>query len=144
MGILAIATAVMVSAYTNHVGNVVSGVPVSLTRKEVVISNIEEWVSYPLSIFPASEQRRIAADYATLSCDKSALKLPPDIRHAIEGAKKSMTRSRKRAAAGLCTEAESRDFIEKTRSSLTHYLDSQLDDGRLTPSEHKLLIMEIK
>ena len=139
MGELAIAAVIIASAYTNHVGNVVSGVPVSLSRKEVVISNAEERVSYPLSIFPAGEQRRIAAEYAELTGDIIALKIPTDIRHAIDGAKKSMARSRKRAAAGLCTEEESRDFIDKTRAALSHYLDGELANGRLIPAEHKLL-----
>ena len=69
------------NAYTNHAGNAVAGWPVKLTATHVTLS---EGVSpgrlggtprptitdhpptsttYPLSIFPESERRRIAADF---------------------------------------------------------------------------------
>ena len=64
--------------YTNHAGNVVAGWPVKLTQKEVTLvegvatngcqlttngSSLSTTNAYPLSIFPESEQRRIAADF---------------------------------------------------------------------------------
>ena len=50
-------------AYTNHAGNVVSGVVVALDARTTTISNAMETVKLPLSIFPESEQRRIVADF---------------------------------------------------------------------------------
>ena len=79
--------------YTNHAGNVVAGWPVKLTQKEVALAegvvtngyqlstddcrlttndnnlstfqlfNFSTTNTYPLSIFPESERRRIAADF---------------------------------------------------------------------------------
>ena len=51
---------------------------------------------YSLSIFPESEQRRIAADFGEP-------RLPVEVKRAIAGAEKAMARSRKRAEKGLCT-----------------------------------------
>ena len=95
-------------AYTNHAGNVISGVVVALDARSATISNAMETVSLPLSIFPESEQRRIAADFLLLQGGGkvSQLRIPPDVKRAVEGAEKSMARSRKRAAMGLCTHAE--------------------------------------
>ena len=73
------------NAYTNHAGNAVAGWPVKLTATHVTLSegdspgrlggtprptcvdqpsttNSQQTTTYPLSIFPESEQRRIAAD----------------------------------------------------------------------------------
>ena len=47
-------------AYTNHAGNVVSGVVVALDARTATISNATESAKLPLSIFPESEQRRQA------------------------------------------------------------------------------------
>ena len=85
--------------YTNHAGNVIAGWPVALTKTHVSLSEegrgkSEETSSlpaptsslqpprsslYPLSIFPESEQRRIAADFGTP-------RLPPAVKRAIDGA----------------------------------------------------------
>ena len=51
------------NSYTNHAGNVVSGDVVALDARTATISNAMESVALPLSIFPADEQRRIAADF---------------------------------------------------------------------------------
>ena len=51
------------NAYTNHAGNVASGIVVALDARTATISNAMETVKLPLSIFPESEQRRIAADF---------------------------------------------------------------------------------
>ncbi len=50
-------------AYTNHAGNVASGIVVALDARTATILNAMETVKLPLSIFPESEQRRIAADF---------------------------------------------------------------------------------
>ena len=145
--------------YTNHAGNVVAGWPVKLTQKEVTLavripdsqlsttnsqlstSNIKHQTSnfqlsttntYPLSIFPESEQRRIAADFGQP-------RVPVAVKRAVVGAEKAMARSRKRAEKGLCTKEESDEFCAKSAAALRSYLDKQVKDGVITPAERKAL-----
>ena len=86
----------------------------------------------PLSIFPESEQRRIAADFGTP-------RLPPAVKRAIAGAEKAMARSRKRAEKGLCTKEESEAFCAKSSAALRTYLDKQVESGAITPAERKFI-----
>ena len=133
--------------YTNHAWNVVAGWPVKLTQKEValaegVVTNDCQLTTngcshsttnaYPLSIFPESEQRRIAADFGQP-------RVPVAVKRAITGAEKAMARSRKRAEKGLCTKEESDDFCAKSAAALRSYLDKQVKDGVITPAERKAL-----
>ena len=152
--------------YTNHAGNVVAGWPVKLTQKEVSLSegvvttsyqlttndcrlttndcrlttndyrlatnDCRLTTTYPLSIFPESEQRRIAADFGQP-------RVPVAVKRAIAGAEKAMARSRKRAEKGLCTKEESDAFCEKSEAALKTYLDKQVKEGVITPSERKAL-----
>lgn len=112
--------------YTNHAGNVIAGYPTALTATHVTLRAS----LYPLSIFPESEQRRIAADFGTP-------RLPPAVKRAIDGAEKAMARSRKRAEKGLCTKEESEAFCAKSSAALRTYLDKQVESGVLTPAERK-------
>ena len=120
--------------YTNHAGNVVSGRPVKLTATEVVLAapSAKTGEKYPLSIFPEPEQRRIAADFGTP-------RVPPAVKRAVDGAKKAMARSRKRAEKGLCTKEESEAFCAKSEAALRGYLDRQVQSGVLTPAERRAL-----
>ena len=148
--------------YTNHAGNVIAGFPTALTATQVTLSEEvrgqSEEVSpdsslpaprstlpaptsslqpprsslYPLSIFPESEQRRIAADFGTP-------RLPPTVKRAIDGAEKAMARSRKRAEKGLCTKEESEAFCAKSSAALRIYLDKQVESGAITPAERKAI-----
>ena len=140
--------------YTNHAGNVVSGWPVKLTATHVVLSDggspgrlggtprpttnsqlptpNSKLTTYPLSIFPESEQRRIAADFGQP-------RVPVAVKRAITGAEKAMARSRKRAEKGLCTKEESEAFCAKSEAALKSYLDKQVKEGVITPSERKAL-----
>jgi len=136
--------------YTNHAGNVVAGWPVKLTATQVTLAeratptaprghralppttNQLPTATYPLSIFPESEQRRIAADFGQP-------RVPVAVRRAIAGAEKAMARSRKRAEKGLCTKEESDDFCEKSATALKRYLDKQVKEGVITPAERKAL-----
>ena len=133
--------------YTNHAGNVVAGWPVKLTQKEVTLvegvatngcqlttngSSPSTTNAYPLSIFPESEQRRIAADFGQP-------RVPVAVKRAITGAEKAMARSRKRAEKGLCTKEESDDFCAKSAAALKGYLDKQVKDGVITEAERKAL-----
>ncbi len=129
------------NAYTNHAGNVVSGVVVALDQRTTTISNAVESVALPLSIFPESEQRRIAADYVLRrpEAGTAALRVPRAVQRAIDGADKAMTRSRRRAEKGLCSREESDAFCEKTSASLRSYLKKQVDSGIITPAERKAL-----
>ena len=112
--------------YTNHAGNVVSGWPVKLTATHVVLSDggspgrlggtprpttNSQLTTYPLSIFPESEQRRIAVDFGQP-------RVPVAVKRAITGAEKAMARSRKRAEKGLCTKEESDAFCAKSAAAL--------------------------
>ena len=143
--------------YTNHAGNVVAGWPVKLTATQVTLSehapgsqlsttnaqpsasqsfNLSTFqpstATYPLSIFPESEQRRSAADFGQP-------RVPAAVRRAIAGAEKAMTRSRKRAEKGLCTKEESDAFCAKSAVALRSYLDRQVESGAITPAERKAL-----
>lgn len=122
-----------VGSYTNLAGNVVSGTPVALDRRAVSLSNVVETVRYPLSIFPESEQRRLAADFGQP-------RVPSAVRRAIEGAEKAMARSRKRAEMGLCTKEESEAFCAKSSAALKSYLDRQVQEGVITPAERNCLV----
>ena len=128
-------------AYTNHAGNVVSGVVVALDARTATISNATESAKLPLSIFPESEQRRIVADYVLAQGDgrTDLLRVPVAVNRAITGAEKAMARSRKRAEKGLCTKEESDAFCEKSEAALKNYLDKQVKEGTITPAERKAL-----
>ena len=112
--------------YTNHAGNVVSGWPVKLTATHVVLSDggspgrlggtprpttNSQLTTYLLSIFPESEQRRIAVAFGQP-------RVPVAVKRAITGAEKAMARSRKRAEKGLCTKEESDAFCAKSAAAL--------------------------
>ena len=155
--------------YTNHAGNVVAGWPVKLTQKEVTLAEgttnsqlsttnsqlsttnsqlstfnfqLSTTNAYPLSIFPESEQRRIAADFLLRQGSGGQvglLRVPVAVKRAITGAEKAMARSRKRAEKGLCTKEESDDFCAKSAAALRSYLDKQVKDGVITPAERKAI-----
>ena len=137
--------------YTNHAGNVIAGWPVKLTATQVTLGGRGDETSpprnesaarggavsaalrgetYPLSIFPESEQRRIAAD-------SGEPRVPLAVKRAIAGAEKAMARSRKRAEKGLCTKEESEAFCAKSSAALKAYLDRQVESGAITPAERK-------
>ena len=126
--ILTLHSAPVQPGYTNHAGNVIAGYPTALTATHVTLRS----ASYPLSIFPESEQRRIAVDFGTP-------RLPQSVKRAIDGAEKAMARSRKRAEKGLCTKEESEAFCAKSQTALRNYLDKQVESGTITPAERKAI-----
>ena len=86
------------NSYTNHAGNAISGWPVKLTQKEVTLAdsksvnastnqpfNSSSLTTYPLSIFPESEQRRIAADFVILQGGGQVelLRIPVAVKRAL-------------------------------------------------------------
>ncbi len=130
------------NAYTNHAGNVVSGVVVALDARTTTISNAIEVAALPLSIFPTNEQRRIAADFvlgAGGAGQIELLRVPAEVKRAVSGAEKAIARSRKRAEKGLCTQEESDAFCAQSAAALRSYLDKQVESGVITPAERKAL-----
>ncbi len=126
-----------VGGYTNHAGNVVAGWPVRLTATavELAVPPAKTGETFPLSIFPESEKRRIAADF-------SEPRVPASVKRAVDGAKKAMARSRRRAAKGLCTKEESEAFCAKSAAALKSYLDRQVRSGVITPAERQIFLRE--
>ena len=132
------------NAYTNHAGNAIAGWPVKLTATHVVLAECDTnhqslttnhyplTTTYPLSIFPEPEQRRIAADFGQP-------RVPDAVKRAIAGAEKAMARSRKRAEKGLCSKEASDAFCAESESALRSYLDKQVKEGVITPAERKAL-----
>ena len=148
------AEAELFNSYTNHAWNAISGWPVKLTQKEVTLAdsksvnastnqpfNSSSLTTYPLSIFPESEQRRIAADFVILQGGGQVelLRIPVAVKRAVAGAEKAMARSRRRAEKGLCTKDESEAFCSKSAAALRRYLDKQVKEGVITPAERKAL-----
>ena len=164
------AEAELLNSYTNHAGNAVVGWPVKLTATHVTLAeriipptndhrlptndhrlttndyqlptnDYRLTTTYPLSIFPESEQRRIAADFVLLQGGGQVglLRIPVAVKRAIAGAEKAVARSRERAEKGFCTKEESEMFCEKTSAALKGYLDKQVKDGVITPAERKAL-----
>ena len=142
------------NSYTNHAGNAISGWPVKLTQTEVTLAdsnsvnastnqpfNSSSLTTYPLSIFPEPEQRRIAADFVILQGGGQVelLRIPVAVKRAVAGAEKAMARSRRRAEKGLCTKDESEAFCSKSAAALRRYLDRQVKEGVITPAERKAL-----
>ena len=105
-------------------------------------TNYQLSTTYPLSIFPESEQRRIAADFLLRQGSGGQvglLRVPDAVKRAVTGAEKAIARSRKRAAKGLCTQEESDAFCAKTEAALRIYLDRQVKEGVITAAERKAL-----
>ena len=130
------------NSYTNHAGNVASGVVVALDARTATISNATESVKLPLSIFPESERRRIAAEFILRQGSGGqvgALRIPVAVKRAVAGAEKAMARSRKRAEKGFCTKEESDAFCAKTEAALRSYLDRQVESGTITAAERKAI-----
>ena len=136
------------NSYTNHAG------PVKLTQKEVTLAdsksvnastnqpfNSSSLTTYPLSIFPESERRRIAADFVLGQGGGQVelLRIPVAVKRAVAGAEKAMARSRRRAEKGLCTKEESEASCTKSAAALRRYLDKQVKEGVITPAERKAL-----
>ncbi len=83
---------------------------------------------YPLSIFPESERRRIAADFGEPL-------LPEDVKRAVEASERARRRSVARAAKGLCTQEESDAFCRRNAEALAAYLEKEVAAGRITSAE---------
>lgn len=125
--------AVAIGTYTNLAGNVVTGAPIGVSRHEVVLSNDVETVSLPMSIFPECERRRLAADFGSL------IFIPKEVRDVVEGGRKAITRSMRRAELGLCTREEAESFVGKSRAKMEDYLKGKADSGEIMSKEAERL-----
>ena len=103
--------------------------------------NLSTTNAYPLSIFPESEQRRIAADFvlARGGGPVELLRVPAAVKREVAGAEKAMARSRRRAELGLCTQEESAAFCAQSEAALKGFLDRQVEEGAITPAERAAL-----
>lgn len=124
MLILAAVPLALFNAYTNHAGNVVRGNPVGVSSRNVQLQTADGTASYPLSIFPDHERRRLAVD-------AGRPELPVEVKQTVEGHRRDVARSRKRAEKGLCTEADSARFVSSARAAMGAYLKTQTEKGRL-------------
>ena len=133
--------ALVLGCYTNHAGFTVSGAAVRFDRREVVISNAAETVTLPLSVFPETERRRIAADYVLghPEAGTGMLLVPSDVRQAVDANGKALRRSRLRAEKGLCGREESDEFCKKSAAALDVWLDDKAKNGEILPSERRAL-----
>lgn len=138
---LAILAAAEQPAYTNHAGYAVSGIVVALDAASATISNAEETLRLPLSVFPEAERRRIAADYVLghPEAGPGMLLVPDGVRKAVDMNEKALRRSRLRAEKGLCGREESDDFCAKASAALGDWLDDKVKSGELLPSERRAL-----
>ena len=138
---LALSARAEAGSYTNHAGYAVSGVVIALDATTTTISNETESVSVPLSIFPETERRRIAADYvlAHPEAGTAALLVPEEVRRAMDANAKAIRRSRLRAEKGLCTQEESDAFCASARAALDAWLDEKQKSGEILPSERRAL-----
>ena len=124
MILLATASVVLFNAYTNHAGNLILGNPVGISSRNVELQGTEGRTTYPLSIFPDRERRRLAVD-------AGKPELPADVAQAVEGHRKAVARSRRRAEKGLCSKTECDRFVTAARAAMGTYLKTQTDGGRI-------------
>ena len=128
-------------AYTNHAGYAISGVVIALDVASATISNAAETVVLPLSVFPKTERRRIAADYVLghPEAGAGALLVPADVRSAVLANERAIRRARLRAEKGLCKKEESDDFCKKSAAALDAWLDDKVDKGEILSAEREVL-----
>ena len=138
---MALLAVLVLGCYTNHAGFAASGAAVRLDRRQVVLSNAEETVTLPLSAFPETERRRIAADYVLghPEAGTELLRIPRAVREAVAANEKAIRRSRLRAEKGLCDRKESDAFCEKSSAALSSWLDAEVKKGTLLPCERRAL-----
>ena len=140
--------------YTNHAGNVIAGWPVALTKTQVrLVSGSGFQVSgapgseagtqstrhqapsttYPLSIFPQGERRRIAADFGEPI-------LPRKVANAEAGVQREVRRALKRGEKGLIGKDEAEKNAGDLRGAFRMYLDASARDGVITESEKRAVM----
>ena len=125
--------------YTNHAGNVIAGWPVSLTKTHVTLGTQGQEtgdarrVSYPLSIFPPSERRRIAADFGEPI-------LPRKVANAEAGVRREVRRALKRGEKGLIGKDEAEKNASDLRAAFRMYLDASARDGVITETEKRAVM----
>ena len=140
--------------YTNHAGNVIAGWPVALTKTQVTlgasggetppprkeaasrggaVSAAPQGVTYPLSIFPQGERRRIAADFGEPI-------LPRKVANAEAGVQREVRRALKRGEKGLIGKDEAEKNASDLRGAFGMYLDASARDGVITETEKRAVM----
>lgn len=122
--------------YTNHAGNVIAGWPVALTKTHVTLGECgggTQGVTYPLSIFPQGERRRIAADFGEPI-------LPRKVANAEAGVQREVRRALKRGEKGLIGKDEAEKNASDLRGAFRMYLDASARDGVITESEKRAVM----
>jgi len=125
--------ALILAAYTNHAGLVLSGVPVRVEAKTVTLSNAQEVVRVPFSIFPESERRRLAADGGSTQF------VPQDVVRAVEGMAKAIRRADNRLAQNLVSQEGHDALVSRAHEANARYLDKAVSEGTITARERQLL-----
>ena len=121
--------------YTNHAGNVIAGWPVALTKTHVTLGECGAPLgeTYPLSIFPQSERRRIAADFGEPI-------LPRKVANAEAGVRREVRRALKRGEKGLIGKDEAEQNANDLRGAFKMYLDASARDGVITETEKRAVM----
>ena len=88
---------------------------------------------YPLSIFPPSERRRIAADFGEPI-------LPRKVANAEAGVQREVRRALKRGEKGLIGKEESEKNANDLRAAFGMYLDASARDGVITETEKRAVM----
>lgn len=89
--------------------------------------------TYPLSVFPQSERRRIAADFGEPI-------LPRKVANAEAGVQREVRRALKRGEKGLIGKEESEKNANDLRAAFGMYLDASARDGVITESEKRAVM----
>lgn len=120
----ALSSAAAGGSFTNHVGHAVSGELAAITNGVAVIGSR----SYPLSIFPESEQARM----------RELLAVPAPLPPTLVALRRSLRERAKRAdalvAAGASGEEEAAAKRAKLQSAWTRSLDA---DSSLSPATRR-------
>ena len=88
---------------------------------------------YPLSIFPQSERRRIAADFGEPI-------LPRKVANAEAGVRREVRRALKRGEKGLIGKDEAEKNASDLRAAFRMYLDASARDGVITETEKRAVM----
>lgn len=121
-------------SYTNHAGNVIVGEVLGVERGRVAFTNLAQGVGFelPLSIFPEGERRRILEG-------AGAGGAPRRVRRAVDGARRMIERSRRRAELGLCSKEDHEKHRDKVEKAVEAFLRRAEESGEITKAERKAL-----
>ena len=124
-------TCVAASAYTNHAGHAVSGLPTAITNGCVVISGR----SYPLAVFPEKEQARMYEDLLSGKSRTLATAAIPPLPRKLAAMRLRLRERYLRNEALLKAGAKTEADADAQRTRLINFWRHALDaDSSLTPA----------